>query len=36
MDRDQDFTAFVLARSARLVHIAQMLCGGPATDPLHP
>jgi RNA polymerase sigma-70 factor (sigma-E family) len=27
MDRDQDFTAFVLARSARLLHIAQMLCG---------
>ncbi len=27
MDRDPDFTAFVRARSARLVHIAQMLCG---------
>ncbi len=25
--RDDDFTAFVLARSARLVHIARMLCG---------
>jgi RNA polymerase sigma-70 factor (sigma-E family) len=25
--RDEDFTAFVLARSARLVHIARMLCG---------
>ena len=25
--RDEDFTAFVLARSARLVHIAKMLCG---------
>ncbi|GAB2562827.1 SigE family RNA polymerase sigma factor [Kribbella endophytica] len=28
--RDEDFTAFVLARSARLVHIARMLCGDPA------
>jgi RNA polymerase sigma-70 factor (sigma-E family) len=27
MDRDADFTAFVVARSARLVHIAHMLCG---------
>lgn len=27
MDRDQEFTAFVAARSARLVHFAQMLCG---------
>ena len=27
MDRDRDFTAFVVARSARLVHIAHMLCG---------
>lgn len=27
MDRDPDFTAFVAARSARLVHIAHMLCG---------
>ena len=27
--RDEDFTAFVLARSARLVHIARMLCGDP-------
>jgi RNA polymerase sigma-70 factor (sigma-E family) len=26
-DRDDDFTAFVTARSARLVHIAHMLCG---------
>lgn len=25
--RDDDFTAFVLARSARLVHFARMLCG---------
>lgn len=25
--RDEDFTAFVFARSARLVHIARMLCG---------
>ncbi|WP_020388604.1 SigE family RNA polymerase sigma factor [Kribbella catacumbae] len=25
--RDEDFTAFVLARSARLVHLARMLCG---------
>ncbi len=25
--RDEDFTAFVLARSARLVHFARMLCG---------
>lgn len=25
--RDEDFTAFVVARSARLVHIARMLCG---------
>jgi RNA polymerase sigma-70 factor (sigma-E family) len=29
MDRDADFTAFVRARSARLVHIAHMLCGDP-------
>ena len=28
--RDEDFTAFVLARSARLVHIARMLCGDAA------
>jgi len=27
--RDDDFTAFVLARSARLVHFARMLCGDP-------
>ena len=27
MDRDADFTGFVVARSARLVHIAHMLCG---------
>lgn len=27
--REEDFTAFVLARSARLVHIARMLCGDP-------
>lgn len=27
MNRDPDFTAFVAARSARLVHIAHMLCG---------
>ena len=27
MDRDADFTGFVVARSARLVHLAQMLCG---------
>ncbi|MFC0624289.1 SigE family RNA polymerase sigma factor [Kribbella deserti] len=27
---DEDFTAFVLARSARLVHIARMLCGDAA------
>jgi RNA polymerase sigma-70 factor (sigma-E family) len=26
-ERDEDFTAFVVARSARLVHIARMLCG---------
>lgn len=26
-ERDEDFTAFVIARSARLVHIARMLCG---------
>src|SRR5690242_3030531 len=25
--RDDDFTAFVLARSARLMHFARMLCG---------
>jgi RNA polymerase sigma-70 factor (sigma-E family) len=25
--RDEDFTAFVLARSGRLVHFARMLCG---------
>jgi len=25
--RDDDFTAFVLARSARLIHFARMLCG---------
>ena len=25
--RDDDFTAFVLDRSARLVHFARMLCG---------
>jgi RNA polymerase sigma-70 factor (sigma-E family) len=29
VSRDEDFTAFVLARSARLVHIARMLCGDP-------
>jgi RNA polymerase sigma-70 factor (sigma-E family) len=28
--RDEDFTAFVVARSARLVHIARMLCGDAA------
>ena len=28
--RDDDFTAFVLARSARLVHFARMLCGDAA------
>lgn len=28
-ERDEDFTAFVRARSARLVHIAHMLCGDP-------
>ncbi|TWD80935.1 RNA polymerase sigma-70 factor (sigma-E family) [Kribbella amoyensis] len=28
--RDEEFTAFVVARSARLVHIARMLCGDPA------
>ncbi|HEU4949059.1 MAG TPA: SigE family RNA polymerase sigma factor [Kribbella sp.] len=28
--RDEDFTAFVLARSGRLVHIARMLCGDAA------
>lgn len=28
-ERDQDFTSFVVARSARLVHIAHMLCGDP-------
>jgi RNA polymerase sigma-70 factor (sigma-E family) len=28
--REEDFTAFVLARSARLVHIARMLCGNAA------
>jgi RNA polymerase sigma-70 factor (sigma-E family) len=27
VDRDSDFTAFVEARSARLLHIAHMLCG---------
>ncbi|WP_405063555.1 SigE family RNA polymerase sigma factor [Kribbella sp. NBC_01505] len=27
MSRDDDFTAFVLARSGRLVHFARMLCG---------
>jgi RNA polymerase sigma-70 factor (sigma-E family) len=27
VSRDEDFTAFVLARSARLVHLARMLCG---------
>ncbi|GAA0934051.1 SigE family RNA polymerase sigma factor [Kribbella koreensis] len=27
VSRDEDFTAFVLARSARLVHFARMLCG---------
>ncbi len=27
MDRDADFTEFVVAWSARLVHIAHMLCG---------
>ncbi|TDD56321.1 SigE family RNA polymerase sigma factor [Kribbella antibiotica] len=27
--RDDDFTAFVLARSGRLVHFARMLCGDP-------
>ena len=27
MDRDPDVTAFVVARSARLVHLAHMLCG---------
>jgi RNA polymerase sigma-70 factor (sigma-E family) len=26
-NRDDDFTAFVLARSARLIHFARMLCG---------
>ena len=25
--RDEDFTAFVLARSGRLIHLARMLCG---------
>jgi RNA polymerase sigma-70 factor (sigma-E family) len=32
--RDQDFEAFVVARSARLMHIAHMLCGdrGQAED----
>jgi RNA polymerase sigma-70 factor (sigma-E family) len=28
--RDEDFTAFVVARSGRLVHIARMLCGDAA------
>ncbi|MFK4083733.1 SigE family RNA polymerase sigma factor [Kribbella sp. NPDC020789] len=28
--RDDDFTAFVLARSGRLVHFARMLCGDAA------
>jgi RNA polymerase sigma-70 factor (sigma-E family) len=28
--RDEDFTAFVLARSGRLVHFARMLCGDAA------
>ncbi|WBQ05109.1 SigE family RNA polymerase sigma factor [Kribbella sp. CA-293567] len=28
--RDEDFTAFVLARSGRLVHLARMLCGDAA------
>ncbi|MGC4936921.1 SigE family RNA polymerase sigma factor [Kribbella sp. DT2] len=34
MDRDEDFTAFVHARSARLLHFAWMLCGdkGQAED----
>jgi RNA polymerase sigma-70 factor (sigma-E family) len=27
VSRDEDFTAFVLARSAQLVHFARMLCG---------
>lgn len=30
MSRDDDFTAFVLARSGRLVHFARMLCGDAA------
>lgn len=29
-NRDDDFTAFVLARSGRLVHLARMLCGDAA------
>lgn len=28
-ERDEDFIAFVTARSARLVHFARMLCGDP-------
>jgi RNA polymerase sigma-70 factor (sigma-E family) len=28
--RDEDFTAFVVARSGRLVHLARMLCGDAA------
>lgn len=27
MGRDEDFAAFVVARSARLMHVAHMLCG---------
>ena len=30
MGRDADFTAFVVARSGRLVYFARMLCGDAA------